>query len=114
MRALLSNTENQTGDELDEFRLQCRQDLGLRTARPGMRIGRQPFGSGAELHLRPSRQSTADEDASAFGMLDSSVGLNHSPAECFVSLGGANRHGESQDDLWSFFLPAMARSRLRR
>jgi hypothetical protein len=79
-----------------------------------MRIGRQPLGSGAELHLRPSCQSTAHEDDSAFGMLDSPAGLNHSLAQCFVCLAGASRHEKSQVDLRSFFLPTIARSRLRR
>jgi hypothetical protein len=108
------NTEYQAGDEFDEFHFQSRRDLWLGTGRPGMRIGKQPFGRGGDLRLRPSRQSTADEDASAFGMLDSSIGPNHSLAQCFVCLGDTGGHGESQVGLRSFFLPAIARSRLRR
>ena len=66
------------------------------------------------LGLRPFRQATANENASAFGMRNLSVGSNHLLSQHLVCFGGHVRQRQSQLALRGFFLPAIARSKLRR
>ena len=67
------------------------------------------------LSLGPSRQATADENAACLlcALLDH-PGWTTCSAESFVGIHGSFRNQRTYAGLRGFFLPANARSRLRR
>ena len=90
MRDLRSNTENQTSDESDQFRLRQWGEGWLRSVGPRTRTGLWHH-RGEGLVLRPSRKAAANENASTFGMRNLSIGSHHLLSQHFVCFGGGVR-----------------------
>ena len=109
---LLSTAENQTCYQVDEFGSKRVEELAIRARmEKAMQVGRADTAAGL---TGPCSQATADENAAAFEVFSSSIRLDRLSAEPFVGLHGSLRNRRSYAGFRGFFLPANARSKLRR
>ena len=108
----LPSAENQTGYQADDFGFKRVEDWRFGPTwnqRFRLRSGRRRCPD-----LGPRGQTAAYERAAVYQVFSSSIGLDHLSAEYFVGIDGSLRNRRSYAGLRGFFLPASARSRLRR
>ena len=111
-KTFLSRAENQTCYQADNFGFKRIEDW--RFGPTWEQQLRSRFGRRHGPDLGPTRQAAVHERAAAYQVFSPSIGLEHLSAESFVGFDGSLWNGRSYAGLRGFFLPANARSRLRR